>query len=110
MALSAALTAACLLSLALPLVQNGARLVTAGLARWAWELATQAAWEYLASRLSAPPSPLPAALQANTTLAATVPAVLLGAGPSADAAQAVGTAWTWSCLALATWRRIQARR
>ena len=110
MALSAALAVACLLSLALPLVQNGARLVTAGLARWAWELASQAAWEYLASRLSAPPSPLPAALQANATLAATVPAVLLGAGPSADTAQAVGTAWTWSCLALATWRRIQARR
>ena len=55
-------------------------------------------------------SPLPAALQANATLAATVPAVLLGAAPSADTAQAVGTAWTWSCLALATWRRVQARR
>ena len=99
-----------MLSLALPLVQSGARLATVGLARWAWGLASQAAWEYLASRVLASPSSFPVLPQANATLAATVPSILLEAAPSAEAAQAVGTAWTWSCLALATWRRVQARR
>ena len=101
MALSAALAATCLLSLALPLAQGGARLATVGLATWALGLASQAAWEYLAARLLASPSSLPALPQAN---------ILLEAAPSAEAAQAVGTVWTWSCFALATWRRVQARR
>ena len=110
MAFSAALAATCLLSLALPLAQGGARLATVGLARWAWGLASQAAWEYLAARLLASPSSLPVLPQANTTLTATVPAILLEAAPSAEAAQAVGTVWTWSCFAIATWRRVQVRR
>ena len=110
MALSAVLTSACLFSLALPLAQGGARLAAVGVARWAWGLASQAAWEYLAAQLLAPPTSLPMPPLANATLAVTVPALLQEAVPPANAAQAVGTAWTWACLALAAWRKTQTRR
>ena len=40
-------------------------------------------------------------LATNATLAATVPAILLGAGPSTETLQTVGIVWTWSCYALA---------
>ena len=107
---SAALALACLLPLTAPLVWGGARLVATGLSRWAWELATQAAWEYLEGQLlHTEPAPLPL-LATNATSAATVPAILLGAGPSAETLQTVGTVWTWSCYALAAWRKTQARR
>ena len=75
--------------------------MAAGLARWAWELASQAAWECLATQLL---RTTPAFL-ANATLPGTVPANLLGAGPSTETVQAVGTVWTWSCYALAAWRK-----
>ena len=55
------------------------------------------------------PAPLPL-LATNATSAATVPAILLGAGPSAETFQTVGTVWTWSCYALAAWRKTQTRR
>ena len=94
---SAALALACLLPLAAPLAWGVARLVATGLARWAWELATQAAWEYLAGRLLLiEPASLPS-FAANTTLAETVPAILLGAGRSTETIQTVGSVWTWSC-------------
>jgi len=109
-ALSAALAAACLHGLALPLVLHCARLAVDGLARWAWELASRAAWEYLASQLLTSSSALPALPEVNTTLPATVPAILLGAAPSAETAQVGGTIWTWSCLAVAAWRRTRGRR
>ena len=107
---SAALALACPIPLAAPLAWGGARLVVTGLARWVWELATQAAWEYLAGRLVlTEPAPLPP-FAANTTLAGTVPAILLGAGPSTETIQTVGSVWTWSCYALAAWRKTHARR
>ena len=107
---SAALALACLLPLTAPLVWGGARLVATGLSRWAWELATLAAWEYLEGLLlRTEPASLPP-LAANATLAATVLAILLGAGPSTETLQTVGTVWTWSCYALAAWRRTQTRR
>ena len=107
---SAALALACLLPLAAPLAWGGARLVAAGLAKWVWELATLAAWEYLASLLlHAEPASLPP-FAANATLAETFPAILLGAGPSTETIQTVGSVWTWSCYALAAWRKTQARR
>ena len=93
-----------------PLVWGGARLVATGLSRWAWELATQAAWEYLEGQLwRNEPAPLPP-LSANSTLAAMVPAILLETGPSAGTLQTVGAVWTWSCYALAAWRKTQTRR
>ena len=107
---SAALALACLFPLAAPLAWGNARFVATGLARWAWELATQAAWEYLAGRLllTEPASLL--LFAANTTLAETVPAILLGAGPSTETGQTVVSVWTWSCYALAAWRKTHARR
>ena len=107
---SAALVLACFLPLAVPLAWGGARLVAAGLARWAWELESQAAWEYLATRLLHTIPAFPAPLAANTALPGTVPAILLGAGPSTETVQAVGIVWTWSCYALAAWRKSQTRR
>ena len=84
--------------------------MAAGLARWAWELATQAAWEYLATQML-PTSPAMLALPAaNATLPGTVPAILLGAGPSTETVQTVGTVGTLSCYALAAWRKTQTRR
>ena len=44
---SAALALACFLPLTAPLAWGGARLAAASLSKWAWELATLAAWEYL---------------------------------------------------------------
>ena len=65
--------------------------MAAGLSRWAWELATRAAWEYLEGQLlHTEPAFLPL-LATNATSAATVPAILLGAGPSAETFQTVGT-------------------
>ena len=52
---SAALALACIIPLTAPLAWGSARLVTAGLSKWAWELATQAAWEYLEGRALSPP-------------------------------------------------------
>ena len=105
-----ALALACLLPLTAPLAWGGARFVVAGLSKWARELATRAAWEYLGGQLlHIGPAPLPH-LATNVTAAATVPAILLGAGPSAETLQTVGTVWTWSCYALAAWRRTQTRR
>ena len=107
---STALALACLLPLTAPLAWGGARFVAAGLSRWAWELATRAAWEYLEEQLlHTEPAPLPH-LATNVAAAATVPAILLGAGPSTETLQTVGTVWTWSCYALAAWRRTQTRR
>ena len=107
---SAALALACFLPLAAPLAWGGACLVAAGLSRWVWELATLAAWEYLEGLLlHTEPASLPP-LAANAILAATVPAILLGARPSTETFQTVGTLWTWSCYALAAWRKMQARR
>ena len=107
---SVALALACIFPLTAPLAWGGARLVIAGLSKWAWELATQAAWEYLESQLwRAEPTSLPP-LAVNSTLAATVPAILLEAGPSTGAFQTVGAVWTWSCYALAAWRKTQTRR
>ena len=100
----------CLLSLAWPLVLGSVRLVTAGVSRWAWDLLVQATWDHLAAQLPTGPPPLLAMLEANTTLPAAFPAILLEAGPPADEVHAVGTAWTWACLALATWRRHRAGR
>ena len=107
---AAALALACLLPLTAPLAWGGARLVATALARWAWELATQAAWEYLATQLLPTPTAMAAPLAANTTSPGTVPAILLGAGPSTEAVQAVGAVWTWSFYALAAWRKSHARR
>ena len=107
---SVALALACFLPLTAPLAWGGARLVAAGFSRWAWELATLAAWECLEGLLlRTEPASLPP-LAANATLAAKVPAILLGAGPSTETLQTVGTVWTWSCYALAAWRKTQARR
>ena len=107
---SVVLALACIFPLTAPLAWGGARLVTAGLSRWAWELATQAAWEYLEGQLwRAEPASLPP-LAVNSTLAATVPAILLEAGPSTGTLQTVGAVWTWSCYALAAWRKTQSRR
>ena len=107
---STALALACLLPLTAPLAWGRARFVAAGLSRWAWELAARAAWEYLEGQLlHTEPAPLPR-LATNVTAAATVPAILLGAGPSAETLQTVGTVWTWSCYALAAWRKTHARR
>ena len=107
---SAALALACIIPLTAPLVWGGARLVATGLSRWAWELATQAAWEYLEGQLwRAEPASLPP-LAVNSTLAATVPAILLGAGPPTGTFQTVGAVWTWSYYALAAWRKTQTRR
>ena len=107
---SAAPALACLLPLAAPLAWGGARLVAAGLSRWAWELATLAAWEYLEGQpWRIEPASLPP-LAANAILAATVPAILLGARPSTEMLQTVGIVWMWSCYALAAWRKTQARR
>ncbi len=109
-ALSAAVAAACVCGLVLPVALRCTRLVVAGLARWVWELASQAVWEHLASQLLTSTSPLPALLEANATTPETVPAILLGVVPSAEAAQMGGTIWTWSCLAMAVWRRSLGRR
>ena len=79
---SAALALACFLPLAAPLAWGGARLIVTGLARWAWELASQAAWEYLADRLLLTDLASPPPFAANTTLPGSVPAILLGARPS----------------------------
>ena len=106
----AALALACLFPLAVPLAWGGARLVAVALARWAWELTTQAAWEYLATQLLPTPTVMTALHAANMTWPGTVPAILLGAGPSTEAVPTVGAVWTWSCYALATWRKSQARR
>ena len=102
---SAALALACLLPLAAPLAWGGARLVAAALARWAWEFVTQAAWEYLATQLLPTPAAVTAFTASNATQPGTVPAILLGAGPSTEAVQTVGAVWTWSCYALAAWRK-----
>ena len=84
--------------------------MAAGLSKWAWELATRAAWEYLEGQLlHTEPAPLPH-LATNVTVAATVPAILLETGPSTGALQTVGAVWTWSCYALAAWRKTQTRR
>ena len=105
-----ALALACIFPLTAPLAWGGARLVTAGLSKWAWELATQAAWEYLEGQLwRTEPASLPPP-SVNSTLAATVPAILLGTGPPTGTFQTVGAVWTWSCYALAAWRKTQTRR
>ena len=103
---SAALALACIIPLTAPLVWGSARLVATGLSRWAWELGG----EYLEGQLwRAEPASLPP-LAVNSTLAATVPAILLGAGPPTGTFQTVGAVWTWSCYALAAWRKTQTRR
>jgi hypothetical protein len=108
--LSAALAAACLLSLAWPLLLGTVRLLAASVTGWAWDLLARVAWDSLAAQLPSGPSPLLAVLEANTTLPAALPALLLEAAPPAGEVHAVGTAWTWACLALATWRRHRAGR
>ena len=107
---SAALALACLLPLTVPLAWGGARLVATALARWAWESATQAAWEHLATQLLPTPAAVTAFTASNVTLPGTVPAILLGAGPSTEAVQTVRAVWTWSCYALAAWRKSHTRR
>ena len=107
---SAALALACLLPLAVPLAWGGARLVAAALARWAWEFLTQAAWEYLATQLLPTPAAVTAFTASNATQPGTVPAILLGAGPFTETVQTVGSVWTWSCYAIAAWRKSHARR
>ena len=84
--------------------------MAAELARLAWELVSQAAWEYLATQLLNTTPAFLVLLAANTTLSVTVPAILLGAGPSTETVQAAGTVWTCSCYALAAWRKAQTRR
>ena len=107
---SAAFALACIIPLTAPLVWGGARLVATGFSRWDWELATQTAWEYLEGQLwHAEPASLPP-LAVNSTLAETVPAILLGAGPSTGAFQTVGAVWTWSCYAPAAWWKTQTKR
>lgn len=108
-ACSAVLTLLCLLPLASPLALAGARYVTAGISRWAWDLASQAAWEYFSSRLLAAPALPLVKSEANTTAAATIPAILLGAESSVGVAQTMGMVSTWSCLALSAWRKARAR-
>ena len=114
MVLSAALAVACLFSLALPLLLEGARVAASVLSGWAWEFLSRVAWDLLAALLPVPLSPYSAPpsgdLLANATLPETVPAFLRGAGPSTEMVQAVGSAWTWSCLALAAWRKARAGR
>ena len=105
---------ACLLSLAPPLVLEGARLAATVLSGWAREFLSRAAWDHLTALLPVPSLPLttlPLGDQlANTTFPETVPAFLREAGLSTGTVQAVGSAWTWSCLALAAWRRAHAGR
>ena len=79
--------------------------MAAALARWAWEFLTQAAWEYLATQLLPTPAAVTALTASNATQPGTVPAILLGAGPSTEAVQTVGAVWTWSCYARAAWRK-----
>ena len=109
-AVSAALAVACLLTMAWPLALRAASLVVTSVSRWAWDLLAQAIWDYLAAQLPTGPSPLLAVLEANTTLPAAFPAILLEAAPQAGEVHAVGSAWTWACLALATWRRLRSGR
>ena len=109
-AVSAALAVACLLTMAWPLILRAASLVVASVSRWAWDLLAQAAWDHLAAQLPTGPSPLLTVLEANTTLPAALPAILLEAAPPAGEVHAVGSAWTWACLALATWRKLRAGR
>ena len=45
MVLSAALAVACLFSLALPLLLEGARVAASVLSGWAWELLSRVAWD-----------------------------------------------------------------
>ncbi len=104
-ALSAALAAVCLLSLAWPLLLGALRLLAASVSGWAWDLLAHAAWDRLAAQLPSGPLPLLAVLEANSTLPAALPAILLEAVPPAGEVHAVGSAWTWACLAVATWRR-----
>ena len=84
--------------------------MVSGVSRWAWDLAAQAAWDHLAAHLPTGPSPLHAVLEANTTLPTALPAILLEAAPPAGEVQAVGSAWTWACLALASLRRLRTGR
>jgi hypothetical protein len=109
-AVSAALAVACLLTMAWPLILRAASLVAASVSRWAWDFLAQAAWGRLAAQLPTPALSLLPTPEANATLAAVVPALLLEAGTPAGAVQAVGAAWTWACLALATWRRLRSGR
>lgn len=110
--LALVLTAWCLLLLALPALAAGARQLMGVVAGWAWDTVTRAAWRQLAGQLpTAPEDPFLQMLAAATNSTAPPQAVSLLQGALAGPveAQALGSAWTWSCLAFAAWRRQQRR-
>ena len=107
--LASFITATCLIPPAWMLLQAGADLLVHSLARWLTGFAARALWDRLTSAEAVADLATTAMASANVTMALpTVPDLAALAWEGTDG-QAVGTVWTWSCLAAAVMRRLTRR-